>query len=102
VEIWKSAILWPPIEKQSLDPINTIYRPVSNLDFPSNVLEKGEICIETFLFSDYTSVYSANYSCETALISVSDDILWAMEDKKVTAFAAIDLSEAFDTVEHEK
>ncbi|KAK2152118.1 hypothetical protein LSH36_339g03026 [Paralvinella palmiformis] len=51
---------------------------------------------------DYTSVYSANYSCETALISVGDDILWAMEDKKVTVFAAIDLSEAFDTVEHEK
>jgi hypothetical protein len=61
----------------------------------------NKFCTENHLFPEYQSAYRTNYSCETALISVSDDILWAMEHKKVTALAAIDLSAAFDTVDHE-
>ena len=39
-------------------------------------------------------------SCETALIKIVTDILWRMEGQEVTAMACIDLSAAFDTVDH--
>ena len=37
----------------------------------------------------------------TALVKILDDILWAMERQRVTAAAAIDLSAAFDTMDHD-
>ena len=52
------------------------------------------------LIPDYQSTYFATYSCETALVKIVNDILWAMENKKVTALMAIDLSAAFHTVDH--
>ena len=52
------------------------------------------------MFPDYQSAYRPNYSCETALVKIVNDILWAMENKKVTTLMAIDLSTAFDTVDH--
>ena len=50
---------------------------------------------------DYQSAYGENYSCETTLIKIVDDILWSMENGEVTALMALDLSAAFDTVDHE-
>ena len=57
-------------------------------------------CKDQDLFPDYQSAYRPNYSCETALVKIVNDILWAMENKKVTALMAIDLSTAFNTVDH--
>ena len=50
---------------------------------------------------DYQSAYRSNYSCETALIKLVNDILCSMENTSVTALMAIDLSAAFDTVDHD-
>ena len=49
---------------------------------------------------DYQSAYQANYSCETLLLRVLNDILWVMEHKWVTAMIIMDLSAAFNTVDH--
>ena len=49
----------------------------------------------------YQSAYRANFSCETALVKLTDDLLWAMEYQEVTPLVAIDLSAAFDTVDHD-
>ena len=49
---------------------------------------------------DYQSTYKENNSCETALIKIVDDILWSMENGEVTGLMALDLSVAFDTVDH--
>ena len=49
---------------------------------------------------DFQSAYRRGYSCETALVKILDDLLWGMEDKKCIAMAVIDLSAAFDTVDH--
>ena len=38
---------------------------------------------------------------ETSLIKLVNDILWAMERQEVTDLTALDLSAAFDTVDHE-
>ena len=50
---------------------------------------------------DYQSAYRTNYSCETALTKLFNDLLWSMENQEVSALAAIDLSAAFDTVYHD-
>ena len=55
-------------------------------------------CRKHNLMPDYQSAYRENYSCETALMKILDDILWSMENVEVTA---LDLLVAFDTVDHE-
>ena len=50
---------------------------------------------------DYQSAYCVNYSCETVLVKIMDHILWLMEKQEVVPLIAIDLSAAFDTVDHE-
>ena len=49
----------------------------------------------------YQSAYRANHSCEAALLKVTNDILWSLEKQQVTAMMALDLSAAFDTVDHD-
>ena len=48
----------------------------------------------------YQSMYRAIKSCETVILKLINDTLWAMENKHVTAMVAIDLSMSFDTVDH--
>ena len=50
---------------------------------------------------DYQSSYKSNYSCETSLVKLVSDILWDFENQNVIALVALDLSTAFDTVDHE-
>ena len=57
-------------------------------------------CDNNDLLPDYQSAYRENFSCETALIKLTDDILWSMEEQRVTAVVAIDLTATFDTVDH--
>ena len=50
---------------------------------------------------DYQSSYRKGFSTETALVKLANDILMNMDRQAITAVCAIDLSEAFDTVDHE-
>ena len=50
---------------------------------------------------DYQSAYREDYSCETAVLGISNDILWAMEKQSITSLVTLDLSAAFDTVDHD-
>ena len=53
------------------------------------------------LIPDYQSAYRAFHNCETSLINICNDALWNMESKKITTFVVMDLSMAFDTVDHQ-
>ena len=103
---WKMAIIRPLLKKAGLDQCYCNYRPVSNLPFLSKLLEKVVLeqfnihCEKYNLMPDYQSAYRSGYSCETALVKVVNDILWDMENQKVSAMVAVDLSAAFDTVDH--
>ena len=44
--------------------------------------------------------YRPNYSTETALLHVKTDLLDAIDKKEVTSLVLLDLSAAFDTVNH--
>ena len=59
-----------------------------------------EHCKKYAPLPDYQSAYRQSYSCEMALVKLMNDVLWNMECSDVTAFIAIDLSAAFDTVDH--
>ena len=103
---WKEVIVHPLLKKPGLELVAANYRPVSNLPFISKVVEKcmltrlNKHCDDNNLLPEYQSAYRKNYSCETALVKLMDDILWSMEIQEVTAVVAIDLSAAFDTVDH--
>ena len=47
------------------------------------------------------SAYRIGYSTETALVKVQSDILFNLDNHKVTQLVLIDLSAAFDTVDHD-
>ena len=104
---WKVALVKPLLKKMGLALVAPNYHPVSNLPFLSKVLERCVVnqftahCDANNLFPSYQLPYRRNYSCETALIKITNDCLWAMENQMVTAPVAIDLSATFDTVHHE-
>ena len=53
------------------------------------------------LMPSYQSAYRQNHSCKTSLVKLANDILWSMEEQCITAVLALDLSAAFDTVDHD-
>lgn len=46
------------------------------------------------------SAYRRGHSTETALVRVSNDILCAMDRQEVVILVLLDLSSAFDTIDH--
>ena len=105
-EEWKEALVKPLIKKKLLGTQNSNYMPVSNLSFISKIIEKvtleqfNQHCQENSLVLEYQSAYRKNHSCETSLVKLVNDILWNMDRQLVTAIVIIDLSTAFDTVDH--
>ena len=61
----------------------------------------NEHCKMHNLVPYYQSTYHNGYSCKTAIVKLVNDILWAMKNQNITAIMALDLSAAFDTVDHE-
>jgi len=103
----KSAIVRPRLKKPSLDTADlNSYRPISNLSFVSKVLERiidsrlTEHANSQRLLTQFQSAYRKHYSTETALVKVHNDLISAVDQGNVGALALLDLSSAFDTVDH--
>ena len=105
--IWKRAIVKLLLKKPGLERIFKNYRPVSNLNFISKLLKSAVLIhSQDHLYSQkllpqYQSSYRVTFSTETLLMKLVDDILNGMESQEVTALAALHLSAAFDTVNHD-
>ena len=56
--------------------------------------------MDSNLLPDLQSAYQANHSMETAVLEVVSDILAALDLGDLAALVLIDLSAAFDTVDH--
>ena len=103
----KSLVKGLLLKKVGLELICKNYRPVNNLSFLSKLLEKCALlqfntyCMENNLLPGYQSGYKEYFSCDTALVKLMDDILWHMERQELTALVVIDLSVAFDIVDHD-
>ena len=103
----KSAIVCPLIKKPSLDrDVLKNYRPVSNLSFISKVIEKVvaarllEHMTNNCLLDPLQSAYRQGHSTETALLKVHNDIVTAIDKGSGIFLVLLDLSAAFDTVDH--
>ena len=101
------ATIKPLLKKLSLDPILKNYQPVSNLTFMSKLIER---CMfkqfnrhneQYQLMPSYQSAYQQHHSCETSLLKLPSDILWSMENQNITAVLALNLSAAFNMVNHD-
>ena len=103
----KGAIVTPLIKKSNLDPDNLKnYRPVSNLSFISKLLERA-VSVQLSDYKDDNnlrevrqSAYRKNHSTETAMLRLCNDILCEMDQGQCTLLVMLDLSAAFDTVDH--
>ena len=103
---WKTAIIKPLLKKPGLELMTKNHRWVSNLSFFSKLLEKCALvrfnnhCKENNWMASYQSAYTEHHSCKTTLVRLTNDLLWNMEVQQVTALVTIDLSAAFDKVDH--
>ena len=105
-ESWKTSIVKPLLKKIGLDLILKNYRPVSNLKFLVKLVEKcmllqfNEHGNLNSLLPSYQSAYRKFFSCKTSLLKFANNLLNEMENQRVSALVVIDLSAAFDPVDH--
>ena len=104
----KHAVITPLLKKAGLDTTDMgNYRPVSNLPFMSKVVERlaaaqlHQYLAEHRLLPCRQSAYRRSHSTETAIIDVLSDAFTAADEQQVTLMGLLDLSAAFDCVDHE-
>ena len=107
----KNAVLIPLIKElnSTVDIENyKNYRPVSNLLFVSKLIERiVQIRLERHMLrngleNDKNYAYTKNHSTEHLLLKVVNDLYIAFDQSKPTVVVLLDLSAAFDTVDHAK
>ena len=80
--------------------------PISNLSFLSKLIERvkaNQLQLHLFfngLLSEHQSAYLKVHSSKTALLHVQNDILVSLDSGYSTALFLLDLSPAFDTINH--
>ena len=103
LKCWKEAIVLSVQKNHNLGTDLTNYWQINHLTFFSKLIEKiilnnsGTI-LKQIIY--YQSAYRANHSTEAAILNLCDNILQNMEKNINTAMVALDLSAAFDTVNH--
>lgn len=104
-DAWKSAVVMPLPKK--VNPCNfEDLRPISIFPVLSKVLERCmEIQLRTYMdehnvLPPIQSGFRPSYSCATALLNVTDDLLKARDDGQSGVVVLLDYSKAFDKVNH--
>ena len=105
---WKHAEVRPSVKNNfSFDPSFPNLRPTSNLTFISKLTERA-VSDQTHkhlsvhnLYPKNQSAYREFHSTEMALLRIiKHDILMKMSQQHVTLLVTLDLSAAFDTIDH--
>ena len=103
----QEAMIKPKLKKE---PVNheeyANFRPISNLKYISKMIEKAISYQLTNYLRDndpeesLQSAYKTFHSTETALVKVHNDIVSAIDSQSYVILLLLDLSAAFDTVDH--
>ena len=101
---WKMGQVTPLFKKN--DEFNKAnYRPVTVLPVLNNIYERtlatqlGEFY--SAILSDFISSYRKFYSCETALLRLTEDWRRMRDRGELVAVVSMDLSKAFDVIQHD-
>ena len=107
-DAFKKGRVLPKIKNVSLDKedLNS-FRPITNLTFVSKVIERTvayqtqDYLTSNKIYPKLQAAYEQSHSTETALLRVQNDILRAIDNKTEVILVLLDLSTAFDTIDHE-
>ena len=105
-ESLRKALVKPLLMKANLDLLDGNYSPVSNLGYVTKLMEWAAAAqlvnhIESHgLMEVYQSAYCAFHSTEPALLKVKTNVIKALENQEVACLILLDLSVAFDTIDH--
>lgn len=104
---FKRALVKPLLKEASVDSSDLKnFRPVSNLSFASKLLERvvctqlNNFIKQNNLHNKFQSAYKSNHSTETALLRVQNDLCQAVDHSGAALLVLLDLSAAFDTLDH--
>ncbi len=105
---FKQARVTPLLKKPTLNTsLLGNYRPVSLLPFVAKTLERVVFNQLSLFLSQYNKLdakqsgFRSGHSTETALLSVTEALRIAKADSKSSVLILLDLSAAFDTVNHQ-
>jgi len=104
----RESVISPLLKKPTLDKEeHSNYRPISNLSLISKIIErvvKSRLMDHlTFngLLNSHQSAYCKHHSTETALLYIHDYLISAIGSQKISCLCLLDLSAAFDTIDHD-
>ena len=103
---WKHALVVPAFKSGDYeDPSN--FRPISILPVISKILERivadqlPEYLETNRLISNTQHGFRSKLSTETALLAITEEIYENIDSNKISLLSLLDLSKAFDSVNHE-
>ncbi len=104
---FKLSSVIPLLKKYNLNKEDmSNYRPISHLSFLSKLIERvvkqrlTHHLSANDLLNSFQSAYTKHHSTESTLLAVHDHIIKAMSQQQITALCLLDLSAAFDTIDH--
>ena len=105
---FKSGYFTPLLKKADLDAADVkSYRPITNMSVVSKLLERlvaqqlTTYLTYNCLLPDLQAAYRAHHLTETVALKVVGDVLLALHCGNLALLSLLDLSAAFDTVEHD-
>jgi hypothetical protein len=106
-ELFKTSLVVPLLKKSGLD-IETLtnYRPISQLPFLSKIAERlvlhrlSRFLEDNKILDPRQTAFRPFHSCESALTYISDYALHWADSGRITVLVLLDLSAAFDCVDH--
>ena len=104
-ELWKVAHVTPAFKNGDNEDASN-FRPISLLPVLSKILEKIiatqliKYLVDNNLISNTHHGFMPGLSTETALLKISDKIYQNIDNKKISLLLLLDLSKAFDSVNH--
>ena len=103
---WKTAKVTPIHKSDSKDDTNN-YRPISVLPLLSKLMERAvqvqlvDFVTKNRVLSIHQSGFRKQHSTQTSITYLTDYILERMDNQHMTGAVFIDLSKAFDLVDHD-